>query len=40
MLIQTGAEAMYSTPQELAKRIRSKTGKWARVARAAEVKPE
>jgi tripartite-type tricarboxylate transporter receptor subunit TctC len=40
LLIQTGAEAAYSTPQELAERIKSETVKWGKVARAAGVKPE
>lgn len=40
LLIQTGAEASYSTPQELAERIRSETVKWGKVARAAGVQPE
>jgi tripartite-type tricarboxylate transporter receptor subunit TctC len=40
LLIQTGAEAAYSTPQELAERIRFETVKWGKVARAAGVKPE
>lgn len=39
-LIQTGAEAAYSTPQELAERIKTETIKWSKVARAAGVKPE
>lgn len=39
-LIHTGAEAAYSTPQELAARITSETVKWSDVARAAGVKPE
>lgn len=40
LFIQTGAEASYSTPQELAERIRSETVKWGEVARAAGVRPE
>ncbi len=40
LLIQTGAEAAYSTPQELAERVKSETVKWGKVARAAGVKPE
>lgn len=39
-LIQTGAEAAYSTPQGLSERIKSETVKWGKVARAAGVKPE
>ena len=39
-LVQTGAEAAYGTPQELALRIRLETQKWAKVARMAGVKPE
>jgi tripartite-type tricarboxylate transporter receptor subunit TctC len=39
-LVQTGAEAAYSTPQELAARIKSETVKWGNVARAAGIQPE
>lgn len=39
-LINTGAEAAYSTPQELAARVKTETVKWGEVARAAGVRPE
>ena len=39
-LIQTGAEAAYSTQHELAARIKAETAKWAKVARMAGVHPE
>jgi tripartite-type tricarboxylate transporter receptor subunit TctC len=38
--VNTGAEAAYSTPQELAARVASETVKWGKIARAAGVKPE
>ncbi|MBY0576808.1 MAG: tripartite tricarboxylate transporter substrate binding protein [Gallionellaceae bacterium] len=39
-LILTGSMAAYSTPDELASRIKAETVKWSKVARAAGVKPE
>src|SRR5262245_22805081 len=39
-LVQTGAEAAYSTQPELAARIKAETVKWAKVARAAKIQPE
>lgn len=39
-LVQTGAEAVYSTGQELAERIKSETVKWGKVARVAGVQAE
>jgi tripartite-type tricarboxylate transporter receptor subunit TctC len=38
--IQTGAEVDYSTPPELAERIRSEPVKWGEVARATGVRSE
>lgn len=40
LLITTGAEAAYSTSNELTARIKEETVKWGKVARAAGVKPE
>jgi len=40
LLITTGAEAAYSTSNELTARIKEETVKWGKVARVAGVKPE